>query len=215
MQNLASKIIIILRRVKEEPRYCLILAVAIMRGVFYRFYYRMLNSNVHIGFPFKAFTKVRISGKGAVYIGNNCSVSKNIFKGLSIVTLSPDAKVIIGNNCSLQGLTIRCKNIIEIGDETMTALSLIQDISVVDLKLQRGRVNRSNGSKSKSIQIGKNVWLGAESCVLEGCDIGDNSVLAAGAMCHDFHSKACSLVIGNPAKRPLPISNILKLKVKK
>ena len=32
------------------------------------------------------------------------------------------------------------------------------------------------------IKIGNNVWLGAKTIVMDGCDIGDNSVIGAGAV---------------------------------
>ncbi len=34
----------------------------------------------------------------------------------------------------------------------------------------------------KSVKIGKNVWIGAHATILQGVTIGNNSVVAAGAV---------------------------------
>lgn len=53
------------------------------------------------------------------------------------------------------------------------------------------------------VAIGKNVWLGAKSIVRDGCVIGDNSVVGAGAEVENRHPPAVKL-LGRPAmSRPL------------
>jgi acetyltransferase-like isoleucine patch superfamily enzyme len=37
-------------------------------------------------------------------------------------------------------------------------------------------------NRKTKIKIGNNVWLGAKTIVMDGCDIGDNSVIRAGAV---------------------------------
>lgn len=49
------------------------------------------------------------------------------------------------------------------------------------------------------IHIGKNVWIGANAAVLPGVTIGDNAVIAAGAVVTKDVS-ACTVVAGVPAK---------------
>lgn len=41
---------------------------------------------------------------------------------------------------------------------------------------------RNQGVTRKGISIGKNCWLGAKVTILDGVDIGDNSIVAAGAV---------------------------------
>ena len=51
----------------------------------------------------------------------------------------------------------------------------------------------------KEIRIGDNVWVGAGVIVLPGCRIGNNSVIAAGAVvCHDIPDNC--MAAGVPAK---------------
>lgn len=51
----------------------------------------------------------------------------------------------------------------------------------------------------KSIVLGKNVWIGSNSTILSGVKIGDNAVIAAGAVVHK-DVPANSIVGGVPAK---------------
>jgi len=55
------------------------------------------------------------------------------------------------------------------------------------------------GVQTSRVVIGKNVWIGADSVILPGVKIGDNSVIGAGsAIIEDV--PAYSVVAGNPAK---------------
>lgn len=180
--------------------------MAIARGTFYIFYYKIFHRNVRIQFPFKAYAKTRIIGPGSVFIGKNCSVEKSVFKGLTIVTYTSEASVIIGSNSNLQGITIRSHNRIEIAKKCMSAFCLVQDSLFVCLDKEQGQPSLYN---SLPISIGENVWLGGQSGVMGGSTIGSNSVVGAGSWCHNFTSKDNSLIIGNPAKRTLPIQNLL------
>ena len=51
----------------------------------------------------------------------------------------------------------------------------------------------------KSIELGKNVWVGSNSTILPGVKIGDNAVVAAGAVVNK-DVEANSIVGGVPAK---------------
>ncbi|MCR4623078.1 MAG: hypothetical protein K5780_00220 [Alphaproteobacteria bacterium] len=53
--------------------------------------------------------------------------------------------------------------------------------------------------KCKNVNIGKNVWFGANVLVLPGITVGDNSVLAGGAVITKDVAPN-TIVGGNPAK---------------
>jgi acetyltransferase-like isoleucine patch superfamily enzyme len=55
------------------------------------------------------------------------------------------------------------------------------------------------GVHTGRVVIGKNVWIGANSIILPGVKIGDNSVIAAGSTITE-DVPAYSVVAGNPAK---------------
>jgi len=55
------------------------------------------------------------------------------------------------------------------------------------------------GIETEQVVIGKNVWIGANSVILPGLKIGDNSVIGAGSTIIE-DVPAYSVVAGNPAK---------------
>lgn len=61
------------------------------------------------------------------------------------------------------------------------------------------RLIREQGVTSKSIKIGNNIWVGAKVTFLDGCQVGDNSVVAAGAVVNGIYPPN-SVIGGIPAK---------------
>jgi len=64
---------------------------------------------------------------------------------------------------------------------------------------QKGVLIREQGVTSKGIKIGNNIWVGAKVTFLDGCHVGNNSVVAAGAVVNG-HYPDNSLIGGVPAK---------------
>ena len=58
---------------------------------------------------------------------------------------------------------------------------------------------REQGVTSKGIKIGNNVWIGAKATFLDGCSVGNNSVVAAGAVVNSVYPDN-SIIGGVPAK---------------
>jgi acetyltransferase-like isoleucine patch superfamily enzyme len=58
---------------------------------------------------------------------------------------------------------------------------------------------REQGVNSKGIKIGNNIWVGAKVTFLDGCEVGDNSVVAAGAVVNGVYP-VNSIIGGVPAK---------------
>lgn len=58
---------------------------------------------------------------------------------------------------------------------------------------------REQGVNSKGIILGNNIWVGAKVTFLDGCQIGDNSVVAAGAVVNGIYPPN-SIIGGVPAK---------------
>jgi len=185
---------------------------AILRGTAYILYYRLFRKNVKIKFPFLAFAEVSIIGPGKVFIDKGCHAQKNVFRGLTIVTRSVDSSVSIGAKSLLGGLTIRCHERIELGKKTMTAISLLQDSLFYNSDNVSSQVDTNISLRPNPVILVANVWLGPDSIILGGSRIGNDSVLAAGAWCFGNRIGDYCLASGNPAKRPMPIDKLLKLK---
>jgi acetyltransferase-like isoleucine patch superfamily enzyme len=58
---------------------------------------------------------------------------------------------------------------------------------------------REQGVNSKGIKIGNNVWVGAKVTFLDGCQVGNNSVVAAGAVVNGVFLDN-SIIGGVPAR---------------
>ena len=179
---------------------------ALVRGTYYALFFRLFRRDVVIDLPFLAHEAVSITGPGSVRIGGFCSVYPNVFRGLSIVTLSPSAAVRIGPRCSLGGLVIRCFERVAIGEKTMTAHSLIQD--VLFFSSPEGHVGGGDLLIAGPVEVGRNVWLGGFSCLLSKSSVGDDSVLSWGATCLDTAVPPASVATGNPVMRTVPIDRL-------
>jgi len=83
---------------------------------------------------------------------------------------------------------------IEIGDHSMLGCN----VTIATLNHDINPKTRINATP-KPVKIGKNVWVGANSIILQGVTIGDNSVIGAGSVVVKS-IPANSVAVGNPAK---------------
>lgn len=106
-----------------------------------------------------------------IIIGNSNQFNNN----LSIV--AEQRKIIIGDNC-LFGANVSIIN------------SDFHPISATKRHIEE--------QKSKDVIIGNNVWLGTNASVCKGVHIGDNAIVANGALVFE-DVKENTIVRGNPA----------------
>lgn len=110
------------------------------------------------------------------------------------------AKIIIGKNTRIHGTCIHAYSSIEIGENCLIAANTqIFDGSGHDLALENPDNRINTYGSSKPIKIGNSVWIGANSIILPGVNIGYGSVVAAGSVVTKNIPEKC-LVGGNPAK---------------
>lgn len=133
--------------------------------------------------------------------GDNCclTIMENCrIYGPASITIEDGAHVSIGNNTGIRGLSIiaKTKNII-IGNDCMTSYNIIirntDGHKVIDQSTQKVT------NEPQDIIIGNHVWLGQNSSVLKGVAIGDNSIVALGAVVTK-KMPPHSIIAGNPAK---------------
>ena len=60
--------------------------------------------------------------------------------------------------------------------------------------------NPSIHMKGKSVRIGENCWIGMNSVILPGVELGDNTVVGAGSIVTKSFPKGKCVIAGNPAK---------------
>ncbi len=117
------------------------------------------------------FTKIKITGR--FVMGDRVQIGSSCSMGAGPGGLTIGDDVLISSNC------------------TILTTSYVYDR--LDLPLPK------QGTTSKGVRIGHRVWLGSNSVVLDGSDIGDNVIVSAGSVVSG-RIPPNSVVLGNPAK---------------
>lgn len=105
----------------------------------------------------------------------------------------------IGNNSAIGQFTeFGAAGGIEIGNDVIMG-SYISFHSENHNFSDNTKLIREQGVTSKGIKIGNNVWVGAKVTFLDGCVVGNNSVVAAGAVVNGVYPDN-SIIGGVPAK---------------
>lgn len=145
------------------------------------------------------FVFLNALGKGQLEIGDNVSIGA--FSRLIISTEFNDVSgyIKIGNNVGLGEFAyLGGAGGLEIGDDCVIGqyLSCHPENHNYD---DTTKLIRHQGVSRSGIKIGKNCWIGSKVTVLDGVTIGDNCVIAAGAVI--TKDKPSNSVIGGvPAK---------------
>ena len=118
-----------------------------------------------------AFTKVKITGP--FIMGRGCQISTGCFFGARETGLTLGDDVLISPNC--------------------TILTGIYRFDQLGVPLP------DQGTEDKATRIGHRVWIGSNSVVLAGADIGDDVIVSAGSVVSG-KVPPNTIVLGNPAK---------------
>ena len=105
----------------------------------------------------------------------------------------------MGNNSAIGDYThFGAAGGIEIGNDVIMG-SYISFHSENHNFSDKSKLIREQGVSSKGIKLGNNIWVGAKVTFIDGCVVGDNSVVAAGAVVNSVFPN--NVVIGGvPAK---------------
>lgn len=147
-----------------------------------RNFFKALISNIGLVFRFVLFTKIKWSplcfvsvgsslttiSKGRIKLGKKCHIRKNT------ELMADGGKILFGDNVFVNRNCLICshKSII-IGNNT----TIGPNVCIYD--------HDHDGMGNYillPIDIGKNVWIGANATILKGVSIGDNATIAAGAV---------------------------------
>ncbi len=154
----------------------------------------------------------KLPKNGRIIIGSNTVINSDFINTNTSLTTRVkfvtgyNGVIKIGNNCDLNGTCFVAYEEIEIGDFCQFASSSLisdTDFHPVDphqrmLQMKKEQFSFDSVNKKK-IKIGNNVWVGWGAIILKGVTIGENSIIAAGAV---VVSDVPANVIagGNPAK---------------
>lgn len=124
-----------------------------------------------------------INGKLSILLKekSRCSIGKFLMiDGPLYLKAEKSSNISIGDNCYFNhNCSLTVMDTIEIGNECMFGNNVV----IVDHNhlIENNKISGTKYEKAK-VKIGNNVWVGANSVILQGVNIGDNSVVAAGAI---------------------------------
>lgn len=136
------------------------------------------TGGVHVGKNFKLGRNSVISAPGSyLSCGHSIKIGDNVGLG-EFCYIGGEAPVIIGSNTiSGQYLSVHPENHIHVDEKLF----------------------RDSGTSKKGIFIGENVWIGSKVTILDGAVVGNNCILAAGAVVSGVFPDNC-VIAGVPAK---------------
>ncbi len=151
---------------------------------------------------------VVFNAKGAeLSIGDDCIIKSSFLSNLVglysrtiIVTRAPGAKIVIGDHVGISGATIYARKEIRIGENTNIGGNVkILDNDFHPVEIEARLADDKEKIGTKPVSIGKNCFIGCNSIILKGTELGDGCVVGAGAVvCGKFDAN--TVIAGNPAR---------------
>lgn len=165
---------------------------ALAKGWAYKLLYPMRGQRFSAGSNFRVYGSLTIRGPGTVTFGRDVMIGMHV----TPYTHHPDAVISVGDHCFLNGTRFGCQQRIEIGRDCIVGDARLMDTSFHSTRADRWRDDAP--VTTRPIRIANNVWLGAQTGVMPGTEIGDNSVVGFGAVCSGIFPSGV-LIAGNPA----------------
>jgi len=135
----------------------------------------------------------RSKHKIGIYLGENSHIKENAYLDAYGGKILVGKWSVIGHGCIIAG-----HGGLTIGDYTGIG-GLTYIIPANHIFVDKNNPIRFQGETKKGINIGKDVWIGCSSTILDGVTIGDHSVIGAGSVVTgDIPS--WSIACGVPAK---------------
>lgn len=159
-------------------------------------YHRMLR----IGYNFNVMGKLTLGSN--INIGSNVKIYTNNTLGDNVVVgdnvelrCNNGNKIVIGKNCTINRNSVIIGNV-DIGSNCLIAPSVF--ILGANHVFSDPTIPINNqGSQSKGVIIEENVWIGANTVIVDGVHISANSVIGAGSVVTKNIPKN-SIAVGNP-----------------
>jgi hypothetical protein len=154
------------------------------------------TSRISIGRGVVANHRLRIKGPGRVEVHDRANLFA--FRGFTWLEARRRASLIrVGANARLNGPMIQADEFIDIGPDCILGQAHLIDTDMHSLSIDR-RANPNAHVRTAPIVLERNVWVARGAVILPGVRIGENSVIAYGAVVtHDIPSGV--LAGGNPA----------------
>lgn len=139
------------------------------------------------------------SSKGII-IGKNVSINRDVAIECTGTYKCLGKGLVLGENVGIGSNSfLGCAGGIEIGENTILGNYVSMHAENHEFSIG-SRPFRLQGVTRRGIKIGKNCWIGAKAIILDGVMLGDNSVVAAGAVLAAGEYKGGYIYAGVPAK---------------
>lgn len=140
-----------------------------------------------------AHTLINISDSGQIIIKDDVHIGQG-----AILNVKQNAVLYLGKNFAISGTTsIICNNRIVFGDDVQLSWnSLIADGDAHEIYSESGGLINPKGE----IIIGNKVWIAANTTVLKGSVIQDNTVVASNSLVNRNIVEGSCIIGGCPAK---------------
>jgi len=170
---------------------------------------RMKLAGASVGTGLWAISAPRIvRARGScIQIGADCKIHNSSRRNIAgvvqktiIATIRRGARISIGNGVGMSGVVLVASESSVIGDNVLLGANVkIYDTDFHPIDPLERRADNKENIKSAKIVIRENVWIGAESILLKGVEIGENSIVGAGSVVTGIVPANC-IYAGNPAK---------------
>lgn len=148
-------------------------------------------------FSFNKSFRNKETQKGFLELNSNSEINVSgnftLHNGAHVI-LMPSAKLNLGSGYINRNVKIRCFKEITIGKD----VAISENVSIWDSDAHELQNNLRDNVQP--IKIGNHVWIGMNSIILKGVEIGDGAVIAAGSIVNK-NVEANSLYGGVPAKK--------------
>jgi acetyltransferase-like isoleucine patch superfamily enzyme len=177
----------ILRKIREKGvRNAFLLSIRYLKG-----YLRSFKFEKKVAFHDIKKTRIRVIN-GGIRMGRRCQLWPDVKLAVR-GHAERKAMLEIGNHVSIGDRTsIHCGEDIRIGNDVIISW----DCVIMDRDFHR---IESEVEMTSAVIIHDHVWIGCRAIILKGVEIGQNSIIAAGAVVTK-NVPAGVLVGGNPAK---------------
>jgi acetyltransferase-like isoleucine patch superfamily enzyme len=144
--------------------------------------------------------RARVSPRAEVEVSSNLTLGPGTTVSSFAKIKSSQGALVTGREC---GFASGCfvapgPGGISMGDEVICGPNVV--IIAMNYRYQSLRVPFARqGVTSLGVRIGSNVWIGANSTILDGAEIGDNSIVVANSLVNR-RFPANVIIQGNPAK---------------
>lgn len=143
---------------------------------------------------------LQLSGCKNIVVGNNTTILNNC--RLAVYGEGKKPSIVIGNNCYIGfgfSALASSKGHIYIGNDVLFASNVLITNENHGMNPESNIPYMNQELNAKNISIGNGCWIGENVCILPGVNIGEKSIIGAGAVVTK-EIPPFSIAVGNPAK---------------